>query len=390
MAEPATTGVSMTPPGQLTRNDPDPQPGYMEMLAEGAVLERDGMTVAVSRAAVDQMLKNPLVFSSRGRGGEGGVEMSMIPLDVDPPDHVKYRRLLDPLFAPKRMDALEEGIAKRANHFIDTFIDKGECEYHDAFAVPFPSSIFLELMGLPWEDLDVLLSFKDAFLHPAPGATIETALNTVIAHHEYFNMRLDERQANPTDDILSHFLTVEIDGEKLSREDILGACLLFILAGLDTVTDALSTSYRFLAEHPVHRREIVEDPSKITAAVEELLRWETVVPTQPRRVAVDTELMGVSLKAGDIVSYHMGTANVDPEEYPDPLKVRFDREQNRHLTFGGGVHRCLGSHLARRELRVALREWHRRIPEYQIKPGTELAFPQGLRTVQNLVLTWPT
>jgi cytochrome P450 len=385
-----TTAPATAPVSEMIRNDPDPQPGYLELLRQGHVLALDGGgKVAVSRAAVDEMLKHPEVYSSDQRVGDG-LGPRMVPLNVDPPEHVKYRRLLDPLFAPKRMDAMEERIAARANQFIDAFIDRGECEYHDEFAVPFPCSIFVELMGLPWEDLDILLGFKDAFLHPAPDATPESMFASVEGVNEYFSAKLDERERQPTDDILSHFLTIEIDGEKLTRDDILGACLLFILAGLDTVTDALSTSYRFLAEHQDYRRQIVEDPSIIPSAVEELLRWETVVPSQPRRVTQDTELLGCPLKAGDVVMYNMGSANVDPDEYPDPLAVRFDRDVNRHLTFGGGVHRCLGSHLARRELRVAFREWHRRIPEYRIKPGTELQFPQGLRTVQNLVLTWPT
>jgi cytochrome P450 len=371
----------------MIRNDPNPQPRYQQMLSAGDVLVVDGMTIAVSRAAVDEVLKSPQLFSSKDRGGVPDGGGLGIPLNIDPPDHVKYRRLLDPLFAPKRMDALEDAIAVRANGLIDRFIDRGECEYHDEFAVPFPSSIFLELMGLS-EDIDLLLKFKDMMMRPGTQG-MEREASWWEPIDAYFNAQLDERTKSATDDILTHFLTIEVDGVKLTRDEILGACRLFLVAGLDTVTDALSTSYRFLAEHPDHRQQIVDDPTNIPRAVEELLRWETVVPSQPRRVTHDCELLGHPLKEGEIVAYHMGTANLDSAEYDDPFEVRFDRDVNRHLTFGGGVHRCLGSHLARRELRVALREWHRRIPEYKIKPGTELEFPPGLRTVQNLVLTWP-
>jgi cytochrome P450 len=201
---------------------------------------------------------------------------------------------------------------------------------------------------------------------------------------------LDERQRRPTDDILTHFLAAEIDGDRLSREDILDICFLFLIAGLDTVSDSLTCFYAFLATHAGHRRKIVDDPAIIPAAVEELLRWETPVPGTPRMATVDFDIGGQVIPAGTMVNVCIGAANVDPAEFSDPMQVRFDRTPNRHLAFGGGVHRCLGSHLARRELRVTLREWHRRIPEYSLNPGHgELEYSPGLRHVKDLALCWP-
>ncbi len=156
------------------------------------------------------------------------------------------------------------------------------------------------------------------------------------------------------------------------------------------MTDSLSCFFAFLGEHPDHRRQLVEHPEIIPSAVEELLRWETPVPNVPRMAKSECPVAGHTIPAGEFVLVNVGAANVDPAEYPDAMDVRFDREVNRHLTFGGGVHRCLGSHLARRELRVTLREWHRRIPEYAIKPGIELQYAAGLRLVENLELVWPT
>jgi cytochrome P450 len=206
--------------------------------------------------------------------------------------------------------------------------------------------------------------------------------------YAYFNKILDEREKDPQDDILTQFLDAKVDGEQLTREDILDICFLFLLAGLDTVTDSLTCSFAYLAQHPHHRQQIVDDPSIIPSAVEELLRWESPVPGVPRFCTEDTEVAGCPVKKGDSVGVSVGAANVDTEEFPDAFDVRFDREVNRHLAFGGGVHRCLGSHLARRELRVVLREWHRRIPEYQLKPGIELHYVMGLRSVENLELVW--
>jgi cytochrome P450 len=170
----------------------------------------------------------------------------------------------------------------------------------------------------------------------------------------------------------------------------LDICFLFLIAGLDTVTDSLTLFFAFLSQHPDHRRQIVEDPSVIPRAVEELLRWETPVAGVARSATGDSTVAGCPITKGNLVFVSIGAANVDPAVFGDPFDVRFDREENRHLGFGGGVHRCLGSHLARRELRVGLREWHRRIPEYQLKPGIELHYPPGLRSVDNLELIWPT
>jgi cytochrome P450 len=210
--------------------------------------------------------------------------------------------------------------------------------------------------------------------------------------YAYFDGQLDERERNNTNDILTHFVTAEIDGEKLTREEILDICFLFLIAGLDTVSDSLTCFFAFLATHPQHRRQIVENPAVIPNAVEELLRWESPVPGGVPRIATqDTELPdGTRVAAGTAVLVSYGASNVDASEFPDAFDVRFDRESNRHIAFGAGVHRCLGSHLARRELRIALREWHRRIPEYRLKPGHEqLEYASGLRHVKDLMLVFP-
>jgi cytochrome P450 len=373
----------------------EPQPKYRALLeAGGVVCPADGIVLVASRAAAEDALKDPECFSAEGLVSLGNVR-PLIPLSVDPPRHVKYRKILDPLFAPKRMDALEDEIASRVNRFIDEFADRGNCHFTDELAVPFPSAVFLGLMGLPWEELDTFLRLKDGILRPDDGnADAETRVR--IQHetgqeiYAYFDEVLDERSADPRDDILTHFLTAEIDGEKLTREEILDVCFLFLIAGLDTVTDTLTCSFAFLAQHPEHRHAVASNPTVIPNAVEELLRWETPVPNVFRVATRDTALGGCPVPSGSVVTVNLGAANIDPEEFEDAFDVRFDREVNRHLAFGGGVHRCLGSHLARRELRVAMREWHRRIPDYELEPGLHLEYPMGLRSVENLRLVWNT
>jgi cytochrome P450 len=376
----------------------EPQARYATMVEEGVVLPMPGLAMVASRAAVDTVLRNHQVFSS-----EFGLDMGnirpLIPLSIDPPNHSRYRKILDPLFAPKRMDAIEDDVAARVNHFIDSFFERGECNFTDEFAELFPSAVFLGLMGLPWEELHTFLRFRDGILRPQlvdPNALVDPEARMAVSRangaeiYEYFGAFLDERAKHPTDDILTHFLTADVDGERLSREEILDICFLFLIAGLDTVSDSLTCFYAFLAGSPAHRQQLVADPALIPSAVEEMLRWETPVPVVARVSKVDSEVAGVLVPAGTMVQVSVGAANVDPAEFPDALDVRFDREVNRHIAFGGGIHRCLGSHLARRELRVTLREWHRRIPEYSIKPGhEELEYPPGFRSVKDLMLVWP-
>ncbi len=372
----------------------EPQPKYAELIAAGGVVSpTEGFTVVASRAAVDEVFRDPAKFTSRDLVQLGNVR-PLIPLSVDPPEHKKYRRILDPLFAPKKMDEIEADVADRMNRFIDAFIDRGSCNFTEELAVLYPSAVFLGLMGLPWEELDTLLRLKDGIMRPgggglSPEEQVRIRDETGTEIYAYFNAILDERQRHPEEDILTGFLGAEVDGEKLSREEILDICFLFLIAGLDTVTDSLTCFFAFLSQHPEHRRQIVDDPAVIPKAVEEMLRWETPVAGTARLATTDSEVTGCPVAAGSLVFVCIGAANVDPAEFEDATQVRFDREVNRHLAFGGGVHRCLGSHLARRELRVALREWHRRIPDYQLKPGLELEYPPGLRMVQNLELVWP-
>ena len=199
---------------------------------------------------------------------------------------------------------------------------------------------------------------------------------------------LDEREVERRNDLLSRFLDAEVDGHQLTRNDILDVCFLFLIAGLDTVSASLDCFFGYLCEHPEQRRQLVDDPSLVPSAVEELLRWESPVGGIARVAAQDTELLGCPIKQGDMVSISLGSVDTDEAALPDAYEVRFDREVNPHNAFGGGVHRCLGSHLARLELRVALREWHTRIPEYSVKPGHELVYTPAIRSLDTFPMVF--
>lgn len=377
-----------------------PQGNYRALIEQGGyIAPMEGMGVSFDRASTDHVLRNHALFSSRVEMNLGNVR-PLIPLNVDPPQHSKYRKLLDPLFAPRRMEEQEADITIRVNNYIDGFIERGSCNFTEEFAELLPSSVFLGLLGLPEGDLRLLLDMRDGILHPEkidPEALGDFQKRQAVVNatgeqiYRYCGALVDQRASSPAADIVSRFLAADVGGDKLSKEDILDILFLFIIAGLDTVSDSLTCLFAFLATHPEHRKQLVENPDLIPSAVEELLRWESPVPTGvPRVAAEDTTLPnGTYIKAGTAVLVSYGAANVDPRIIDHPFEVRFDRSPNPHIAFGAGVHRCLGSHLARRELRIALREWHRRIPDYHLAAGHEqLEYPPGLRHVKDLTLSW--
>jgi cytochrome P450 len=380
----------MTP--ELAR---EPQPTFRALLLGAPVMRVDGVgVIACSRAAIDEVLRQPEVFSSNTSAQDLQTRRPLIPLQIDPPEQRKFRKILDPLFAPRRMQMLEEPITQLVNSLIDDFVEEEEIDFCARFSVPFPSQVFLTMFGLPIEELDTFLRMKDGIIRPHhvvdspihhPDA-IAYQKQTADSIYDYFERLIDERASDRRDDLLSQLLDAEVEGERLGRDDILDICFLFLIAGLDTVSASLDCFFGYLAQHSEDRRALVDDPESIPNVVEELLRWETPVMGGARVALRDTEVAGLQVKEGEQVMALYGAANVDDAEMADAGEVRWDREVNRHLAFGGGVHRCLGSHLARLELRVALREWHRRIPDYRLKPGCELDYTAGIRALDSFAM----
>jgi cytochrome P450 len=371
----------------------DPHPFYRMMRDNMPAIEivpsaMGRMGIICHRRDIDEAFRHPEIFASTEAVDLQNVR-PLIPLSIDPPDHKKYRKILDPLFAPRAMARLEKPVADLANHLMDAFEGHKEIDFAKSFSVPLPSQVFLTLLGLPLEELSTFLAMKDGIIRPQvvvgklynDPAVKAHQKKTAQSIYEYFEKVLDEREKDPRDDLVSGFLTTEIEGEKLTREEILDICFLFLIAGLDTVTASLDCIFAFLARNPDKRRQIAENPEVIPAAVEELLRFETPVIGVPRVTVQDTVLGGCPVKSGQVVTLLLGSGNTDDVEFGDGDAVRFERNPNRHLAFGGGIHRCLGSHLARQELRVALREWHKRHPNYMIKPGVDLQYTTGIRSI---------
>ncbi len=375
-----------------------PQPMFKMLRESMPVVPVEGRGVALTmRSDVEEVFRHPEVFSSNADAVDLQNIRPLIPLQIDPPDHKKYRKLLDPIFAPREVAKLEESLTASVNELVDRFADRGEVDFSAEFSTLFPTRVFLNLLGLPIAELPLFLAMKDGIIRPhvvmgnAFGSPESVAFQkqTADSIYAYFDEILDQRELERRDDLLSRFLDASVDGQRLTREDILDICFLFLIAGLDTVTASLDCMFAYLADHPDQRRQLVDDPSLIPAAIEELLRWETPVMGVVRVALQDTEVSGCPVSEGDMVMVMLGSVNTDEAELPDADVVRFDRESNRHLAFGGGVHRCLGSHLARLELRVALREWHQRIPEYAVAEGHDLAYTSGIRSIDHFPMTFP-
>lgn len=371
----------------------DPHPTYRRLRQECPIARGemgDNAVVLVTRYDdVWWALRHPECFTSADSGLNLG-EQPLIPLEVDPPQHTKYRRMLNPQFVPREIEKLEPEVRRIVRELIDGFAARGTCDFHDEFATPLPSGIFLALMGLPLEDLPRFLQWRDDTIRPAvePG-DLEGAnrIRAQAAHgiSDYFRGAITRCRRAPDDSLLSRIVHSTIDGQPLSEAELLGISHLLLLGGLDTVTATLDCMVEFLATHPDHRHQLVDDPALIPAAVEELLRWLTPVMVVPRSVKQNFEMRGVELEAGDGVTLVIGAADDDENEFGEP-RVDFGRDPNPHVAFGGGHHLCLGAHLARLELRVALEELHRRIPDYWIPGGVEIHYSPGIRQADRLPL----
>ncbi len=369
----------------------NPQPVFKAMRDGSPVLALEGSLILSRKVDIDEALRHPEVFTSNMSAVDLKNVRPLIPLQIDPPEHKKYRKLLDPIFAPRLMTAMEEDVAVLVNGLIDRFIERGHVDFAAEFSVPYPSQVFLSLLGLPPEELERFLAMKDGIIRPEHVTGTPAGSDEANSHQQevadsiyaYFNQVLDERVQLPREDLVSRFLGAEVEGQTLTREDILDICFLFLIAGLDTVTATLDCMFGFLSQHPDHRQQLADDPSVIPSAIEELLRWETPVQMVARASLEDTTFAGCPVSKGDSIVLILGSANTDESDIEDAHEVRFDRAVNRHIAFGGGIHRCLGSHLARMELRVALREWHRRIPEYWVEPGHTLVYTPNIRSIEH-------
>ncbi|KUI34504.1 cytochrome [Mycobacterium sp. IS-1590] len=314
-----------------------------------------------------------------------------IPVMVDPPHHAKWRQVLAEYFSPGRVKGLRDEHRRLAAELVDRIAADGSCEFVKQVARVYPSHIFLNVMGMPIERLDEFLEWEDKMLHQSGlgEQAMATRLEGMTQVVGYFQTLIDQRRADPNpdaEDIVSAALGWTIDGEPVSDGDLLNCMLLLFMAGLDTVASQLSYAMLHLATHDEDRARVVAEPEFIPRAVEELLRVYPIVQTA-RKATRDMEFHGCPVKAGDMASFPLAAAGRDETVFPRAREVDLDRGITRHISFGAGPHRCLGSHLARQEMTVFLEQWHARIPSYRVTE-TPIEHAGQVFGLDSLQLNW--
>lgn len=383
-----------TSPGMAPTPNGDPQASAAVALEGPRIFysqmnTRDGRGTWVVTRADDQrrVLQDPETFSSHRSifASALGEDWPMIPLEVDPPRHALYRSMLNPLLSPKRVMAMEEAVRERAAVLIDKILASGtSCDVMDDFAFPFAVNIFLRFLGLSDDRLEEFVGWANNLLH-GDDEQRPRAARTIA---EFIRSLAEERRREPVDDFMTFVVQAEIEGRPLNDQEVLGIGVLLFVAGLDTVAAAIGFDLRYLAEHPQDQELLRREPDRIVLAKEEMLRAFSTV--QMIRVATrDVDFEGAPIKKGDYVSCASMIANRDPDEFENPDKLDLGRIGNRHTAFATGPHRCIGSHLARREIEVALEEWLARVPPFRIKEGTApITYGGHVFGIEGLVLDW--
>ncbi len=337
---------------------------------------------------VTYILTHPKIFSTKGSTPfprDPNNYFFMIPLEIDPPEHRKYRGLIDPMLTKQAVAALEDSIRQLANRLIDQFIDKRGCEFTTDFGRPLPVSVFLDLMGLPQQMRDTFVGWAMGLLHSQDRKIAEQCMRETVA---YLQTVIQEKARQRDSGLLSAIVHGRKDDAPLTGPEIFGFTFFLFIAGLDTVFATLNNAFLWLAGNPERRREILANPDNIDRVVEELLRVYSVT-FSGRTLTEDHELHGVKLKQGDKITSILPAANYDPAAFPNPREVNFNRPRKPVFAFGGGVHSCMGAHLARLEIKVTLTEFLRRIPAFRVKEGTKIEYwPGGVVGPKALPLTW--
>jgi len=288
-----------------------------------------------------------------------------LPAEADPPDHGKYRALLNPLFSPVRIKSYEENIRAHVINVIEASASSGEVDFV-LLARKLPAGIFSQLLGLSVDETLKVIDQVKLVMHS--GYDVDKRRAGVQGIMAIEQELVERRRLKRGQDLVSIALDATIDGRALTDKEMLGMFFFFLLAGLDTIAGATGFMFRYLAEHPEVRRRLAADPSLIPDAIEDSLRRHSQITTN-RFVKKDVEIGGVLLKAGDHVFCSMVLASLDPEAVERPLEVDIGRSPNPHLAFGAGPHRCIGSNIARLQMRITLEEWLKRLPEFWIPEG---------------------
>ncbi len=333
-----------------------------------------------------EMLRDFERFSSDPQYNAMSRKPWTLPNLSDPPQHTDYRRIITPAFVPRSVAAMEDHLRILSGSLIDALLARGQCEFVEEIGQKFPVNVFLRMAGAPESDREQLVELTERAVR-SPERSVRDAAGYELG--EYVMKAYQERREKPGEDLLSMVLHGSFQGRPLNHDELLGMGLLLFLGGLDTVSSTMAFVMLFLGRNPEHYRQLVQDPSIIPAAVEELIRAHSVASVL-RGVRADTEYFGIQFKQNDKLFFLTQVYGMDARRVEDPLRVDFSRPVSPHLGFGAGPHRCIGSHLARTEVRIFLEEWTRRIPSFTVAVDGDIRTRGGhVWSPIALPLAWP-
>jgi len=347
----------------------------------------EGHWLPTRSAIIEEVLTDYTRFSSRSIiiPKSHSADHGLLPTTIDPPEHHFYRKTLNQTMAPTAVNAMGDDIRGIVTSLIDGFAEKGECNFTSDFADILPIRVFLSMMDLPEDDIPQTKYWTDQLIRPDGSISFADALQNL---KDYIAPYVDQRMGQDGTDMLSRMINTETNGRLLTREEAIKLSIQVFIAGVDTVVNLLGFVFLFLARNPSHRRQISQGQVSVSEAVEEILRRFPLV-TVAREVTEDMEFHGVQLKAGDMIAAPTPLAGMDNSFTPNAVDVEFDRKQGNSLTFGRGAHTCPGKNLARVELRIAIEEFLKRIPEFEVDESSPISFSSGIVGVVNeLKLRW--
>jgi cytochrome P450 len=375
----------------------DPYPIWEDLRQRCPVAHTDrygGGWFPATHAGVSEIAKDTEHFTSRsviiseGRPTDEELPAPIgvaPPITSDPPFHAIARKLILPAFAPGVVNALEPQIRELCNRLLDDVIGEEVVNGSLSYAKLIPPGVIREMLGFPAEDTEKFIEMVH-IITEAVDLPLEERIEAFAPVEEYFVAQIEDHQDNPRDDLTSFLLDAEIDGQKLALEHVFGTMVLILVAGIDTTWGAIGASLWHLAQNPEDLARLVNEPELMPVAVEEFLRFYAPV-TMARLVNADMEYLGCSMKEYDWILLGFPAANRDPVVFKDADKFIIDRAENRHVAFGLGIHRCIGSNLARLELRVAIEEFIRRYPKFELANKDDVTWAQGqIRGPRNLPL----
>jgi cytochrome P450 len=367
--------------------------GWKYFRSFGDVFEgADGQWYLTSADNCQFAYSHPEIFSSAKAFDTLGSPIPLVPIAIDPPAHVRYRRVLDPMLAPRVINGMEEELRRQIGLIVDDFAATGSFDAVDDLARLYPTQVFLTVAGMPLEDRDQFIAWSEFIIENSVAgldAAAPEVLEAAGAVFAYIGGFIEQKRANPGDDILSKVLQLEGE-DKWSDEELFGMVFLFVLAGLDTVTASIGFALYHLARDLELQARLRANHELIPSFIEEVLRLEPPAPIGPRVTLSEVEVDGVLIPESARINVVLGAANRDERRFPKPDGFSLETADRSHFAFGGGVHRCLGSHLAKRELKLVLEELFGRIGTFSLAPGAEpeIVWPSGTSHLKSVDLVF--